>query len=107
MKVTTEELSKIGFVKTEKNKWVYWDDYILDDINPEYGYFLYVTVSFPKKDWGSLEYNFSKIILHRHYNYEMWCEMEDYYDCNKIYEGNIDSIEDLEWLLNKTGIKLK
>lgn len=100
-----EILEKHGFIKTEKNKLIYWDDYLLKDINPEYGYFLYATLSIPKKDWGRLDYNFSTLVLHRHYDYDRWVNEEEYYDINKIYEGLIENEEDLKFILTKTGIK--
>ena len=105
--ITKEILEKYGFKKTENNRGMYCDDYLLDDINPEYGHFLYATISVPKKDWGRLEYNFSTIVLHRYYNYEQWIEDGDYYDTQKVFEGNIDSEEDLLFVLDRCAISPK
>jgi len=102
--ISKEALEKYGFKKTEKNRLVFWDDYLLEDVNTKYSYFLEATLSIPKKDWGSLEYNFSKLILHRIYDYEAWIEDREYYDTQVVYEGLIENEEDLKFILNKTCI---
>ena len=93
-------------LKRQKNRLIYWDDYLLEDINPKHDYFLEATLSVPKKDWGSLEYNFSTLILHRCYHYDSWVNEDKYYDANKIYEGLIENENDLKFILTKTGIKI-
>lgn len=84
-----------GFTKTLKNKWVYWNDYLLKDVNPNYPYFLYATLHIPKKITGKIEYDVCKIILHRYYDLNFWNEESDYYDTKPVYEGLIESYEDL------------
>ena len=105
--ITKEILENHGFKKTEKNKLIYWDDYLLDDVNPELGYFLHATISYPKKDWGRLEYNFSTIVLHRYYDYQQWSKDSDYYDTQKVFEGLIESEEDLLFILDRCAISPK
>jgi hypothetical protein len=105
--MTVENIIEQGFNKTLKNKWVFWNDYVLEDINPEYSYFLYATLHVPKKESKDIEYNFCKIILHRHYDLDFWNEESDYYDTKTVYEGLIESNEDLTFLLKKTGTKGK
>lgn len=107
-----EILEKYNFVKTEKNKWVFWDDYLLSDINSKYPYFLYCTIHIPrnkklKEETVNIEYDCTKIILHRHYNLEYWNEDDSnqgYYDTKLVYEGLLETEEDLLFLLNKLYI---
>lgn len=106
MKVVKKDIiEKYGFKKIEKNRFIYWDDYLLENINPEYGYFLKATLSVPKKDYGRLEYNFSTLILHRYYDYDSWVNENNYYETNKIYEGLIENENDLKFILTKTSVK--
>lgn len=80
---------------------------MLTDINPKYPYFLYATLHVPKKISGELEYDVCKIILHRHYNLDLWNKESEYYDTKVVYEGLIESSEDLTFILKNTGIKGK
>lgn len=99
-----QRLKKIGFNKTDNNKWVHCNDYVLNTINPKYGYYLYATIHIPKKYTDSLENNFSKIVVHRCYDLQQWNKGSEYYDYKVVYEGVIDTEEYLELLLIKLGI---
>ena len=100
------DLEKFGFKKTEKNKWAFWNDYLLDKINGEIGYFLNCTIHIPKYTKGEFDYRYDccRIVLHRNYNLEYWNEDNEYYDTEEVYYGIIDSDEFLELLLNKLCI---
>lgn len=104
MNITEDVLKKYGLIKTEKNTSVFRDDYLMN-INSKYDYFLQAILSVPKKDWDNLEYNFSILTVHRVYNYEEWREKGDFYDFKVVYEGKIDTEEDLEFILTKTCVK--
>lgn len=100
-----ENIEKLGFVKTDKNIWAFWNDYLLKDINPKIGHFLNCTLHVPKSKSGQYEYDVCKIILHRAYDRDFWSSGSDYYDIEKVYEGYIDNVKELEHLLKRLGIK--
>lgn len=104
------DLYKHGFEKLPRKLWVSWDDYVLEEINSEYGYYLRATLHYPIKqyvDSKSLEYRMSKIILHRHLSYERFEDNLKDGESKLVYHGLIESDEDLEFLLVKLGIKKK
>ena len=101
-------LDKYNFKKTEKDLWVGWHDYLLTDINPEYGFFLKATLHYPRKAWleskGDIEHRMFKIILHRYYSYERIEEFLKDRESEVVYKGLIENNEDLDFLLHKLGI---
>lgn len=99
-----EILEKFGFVKQDKNTWAFWDDYLLDDLNPNYPHFLRVTVHIPKGKGGNIEYQVAKVILHRSFDRQnIHTHLQDG-DSKLVYEGFLETQEDFEFVLNKTGI---
>lgn len=65
-----EDIESLGLKKASKNQWIGWEDYYLEKISGEYGYFLYATLHFPRlyNKSNRVTDNHFKIILHRHYN---------------------------------------
>jgi len=101
-------LDKYNFKKTEKDLWVGWHDYLLTDINAEYGFFLKATLHYPRKAWleskGDIEHRMFKIILHRYYSYESFERTFEDGESYLVYKGLIENNEDLDFLLHKLGI---
>lgn len=102
--LTKETLEKYKFIKTEKNKDVYYEDYLAKEINTKFPYFSHLTLHVPKKIRNSIEFNNSKLILHRYYNLESWNKNKEHYDTKTIYEGLLENEEDLKFILNKTQV---
>lgn len=59
------DIESIEFKKRSNNQWVGYNDYILETISGEYGYFLNCTVHVPRMD------DMYKIYVHRHLNGEV------------------------------------
>lgn len=99
-------LNKYNFKKTEKDLSVFSKDYFLESINGDYGYYLHATLSIPKKTSNTdLEYNFSKLIIHRYKNYRE--RLDEYLadgESRVLYYGLIENEEDLKFILTKTGV---
>jgi len=103
------DLTKFGFIKTEKNTWVVWKDYIYDDLRSDYGYYLRASIHEPfvgKITSPDIDCYMYQIIVHR-YEYdrthiEQWLEEGE----SRIsYHGLIPSEEFFEELLVNLGIK--
>lgn len=97
-------LDKYNFKKTEKDLWIGWHDYLLSDINPEYGYFLYATLHYPRKPYLESDNLECKIILHRYYQYSRVEQNLEEGESEMVYKGLIENNSDLEFILKKTGI---
>lgn len=100
-------LEKHGFVKTEKNIWVGWKDYLLDDFLSNYGYYLRATLHEPyKNDSPDITNHMYKIIVHRYAidreHIEQWLQEGE---SRIVYKGLIESEEYFEKLLINLGIK--
>lgn len=101
------DLQKYNFTKTDKNFWVFWNDYLLTDINPEIGYYLKCTISIPKridKEKSNWDYDKCKIILHRSVSYSTIDINLENGDSIVVYDGYIHNDSDLEFLLDRLGI---
>jgi hypothetical protein len=105
------DIESLGFIKTFKNQWIGWNDYYLNTISGEYGYFLHATLHFPKGYIKSkrLEDNFFRIIVHRYYNSEedSTTSIDKMLDDNEseiVYQGLINNKSELKRLLIKLGI---
>lgn len=59
-----EDIESLEFKKRLNNQWIGWNDYILETISGEYGYFLTCTLHVPRMD------GLYKIYVHRHLNNE-------------------------------------
>jgi len=55
-----DDINEEGFIKREKDQWAGWNDFYLDTISGQVGYFLSATLHKPRMD------NIYKIYLHRH-----------------------------------------
>lgn len=101
--ITQDDLFELGFEKTIKNCWIGWNDYILNEIQGEYGYYLRITIHIPKVDkWGGSQEMLTKILIHRYYNGEEPNRMEEFLndgESEQIYLGNIRNKEHLKQLL--------
>lgn len=96
-----------GFVKTEKNLWMGWKDYLLDDLPGSYGYYLRATLHEPcKNDSPDITNNMYKVLVHRYAfdrdRIEEWLKEGE---SRIVYEGLIESEEYFEKLLINLGIK--
>ena len=103
-------IKKYGFVKTEKDFWIGWHDYLLKGINPKYGYYLYATLHYPRNAYlksNDISFRMCKIILHRYYDYEYFENQFKEGESQIVYRGLIENDEDLEFLLVKLGIVAK
>jgi len=107
-----QDIEELGFKKTFKNQWIGWEDYYSGDVSGEYGYFLYVTLHFPR--WyhkpKRLEDRFFKVIMHRYFvtDEDETTSIED--NINKgeselVYKGTIKNKSELKRLLVQLGIK--
>ena len=109
--ITKEEIHELGFIKTLKNAWIGWEDYILNEIQGEYGYYLRITLHIPKVALWDNQEMLTKILIHRYYNGEEPERLEEFLhdkESEQIYLGNIRSKEHLKQLLidlfiNKDG----
>lgn len=98
-----EDIESLGFVKQSKNWWIGYDDYLLESISGEIGYYLKATLHVDKTD------NSAKILLHRYYNCEdfWWKDREtalEEGDSKVIFEGYIKSINELKKVIKYLGI---
>lgn len=100
--ITEQELFDLGFEKTVKNCWIGWKDYILNEIQGDYGYYLRITIHIPKFALWCNQEMFTKILIHRYYNGEEPERIDEFLQNNEseqIYVGNIRSKEHLQQLL--------
>lgn len=100
-------LTKYGFEKTEKNQWIGWYDYLLKDINSQYGYYLRATLHVPRDAYlnsDRLEHRMYKVMLHRYFEEGNIDKQMDEGEAKLVYEGLIESDEDLDFILKKTGV---
>lgn len=107
-----EDLESLGFEQTVKNQWVGWNDYVSNYVNPNYGYYLYVTLHFPRSYVTSdrLEHNLFKIIAHRYFCNE---DIENLTNVDEkikedesrvLYEGLIKNLSELKQALTMIGV---
>lgn len=98
-----EDIESLGFEKRLNNQWIGWDDYILDDISGEYGYFLQCTLHAPKMD------NFYKIYVHRYLNEDVNTIESSINngESELVYKGAIKNKSELKKLMVQLGIKIK
>lgn len=106
-----EDIESLGFNKSLKTQWVGWYDYYSGNVSGKYGYYLYVTLHFPKLYNISerLEDNLFKIILHRYYvsNSDETTNIESKIkegESEVVYKGKINNKSELKKLLKQLGI---
>lgn len=97
-------LQELGFIRQEKDCWIGFNDYLLDDLNPEYPHFLRVTVHVSRWTTGNIEQRCSKIIIHRSFDRLTVDYTLESGDSKVVYVGLLETEEDLKFILNKTGI---
>jgi hypothetical protein len=100
-------LEKYGFEKTKKNQWIGWHDYLLKDINSKYGYYLRATLHVPRDAYLNsdlLEHRMYKVMLHRYFLEGDIDRQVEEGEAIVVYVGLIESDEDLDFVLKKTGI---
>lgn len=103
--ISDEVLQKYGFNKTEKNRRAFWNDYLLENISPSYGYFLHCTIHVPKYvNEKNIDYSCYELVLHRYYSYDQFSKESEYYDFELIYKGRISNESDLRFILEKTEV---
>ena len=112
--ITEEEVLATGFKKAKKGTWIWCDDYYLNNINPEYGFFLYCTLHVPTEVWrkgDKIETKMCKIVLHRYYKVEDPTSNWDWSFSNGestvVYNGMIENEKHLRKLLIDLGINGK
>ena len=106
MKRVKDKLEQIGAKKLDKRHLsIFNEDYLLEEINPKYGYYLHATIHIPidsTNEEASIEYKFSRVILHRYFSHK---EINDISDENRqVFEGYIKSGQELENTLKQLGI---
>jgi len=96
-----EDIESLGFVERLKNQWIGWKDYVKDIINPEYEYFMRVTLHTPRM--GDLY----KIYVHRYLQNERddIDGLINYGESERIYKGLIKNKSELKSLLKKLNIE--
>lgn len=102
-----EILLKLGFVKQEKAMWIGYHDYLLDELNHDYPHFLRVTISLPRgvtENTVNFEHRCAKIILHRNFDRTRISTYLAEGDSKLVYEGLLNSREDLLFILYNTGV---
>jgi len=105
--INKETIEKHGFIKTEKNKWMGWKDYVYNNLRNDYGYFLRATIHEPTSYSGNdIYYKMFKIIIHRYaYDVKTVDEWLEQGESNVVYLGLIPTEEYFETLLGNLGIK--
>lgn len=107
-----DDIENLGFKKSLRNQCIGWDDYYFGKtINPEYDYFLYLTLHVPSQRFNSnfIRDNQFKLIVHRYYisdSYET-THIESNInsgDSEIIYKGLIRNISELKKILIQTGV---
>ena len=96
-----EDIKDLGFRKRLKNQWIGLKDYIKNITNPEYEYFMTVTLHTPTMG------NLYQIYVHRH----LQSDQDDiegqinYGESELVYKGLIRSKSELKILLNMLNIE--
>ena len=94
-----EDIESLGFKKSNKNSWIGYKDYYLNNINPAYPYFLFATIHIPIRD------DMYKIMVHRYYNENEEIYMEDNYrEPTCVFIGKIKNKSELKRLLKQLNI---
>lgn len=94
-----QDIESFGFKKSNKNSWIGYKDYFLDNINPEYPYFLFATIHVPIRD------DMYKILVHRYYNEDEPIDEDDNYrEPTCVYVGRIKNKSELRKILLCTKI---
>jgi hypothetical protein len=106
-----EDIESLGFEKSKKNQWVGYEDYFSGNVSGEYGYFLYVTIHYPRLYTKSkrVEDNLFKIIVHRHYTSNEYETSNIDYSLNTnesevVFKGTIKNKHELERVLTMLNI---
>ena len=95
----SSDIESFGFKKSNKNSWVGYKDYFLDNINPEYPYFLFATIHVPIRD------DMYKILVHRYYSEDEPIDEDDNYkEPTVVYIGMLNDSIDLGFILKMTKI---
>ena len=106
MKSVKDKLEQVGAKKLDKKYLsVFSEDYLLEEINPEYGYYLHATIHIPidsVNEDDSIEYKFSRVILHRYFSHKAINDISD--ENRQVFEGYIRSGQELENTLKQLGI---
>ncbi len=100
-----KDIKEIGFNQLNKNIWIGYTDFLLDKINPEYGFYLHSTIHFPIKqfrDSDKLELKFLKIYVHRYFEESMDIYKSD--ESILVFEGLIKNKSELKKVLIQLGI---
>lgn len=98
-----EDIENIGFIKRLKNEWIGWNDYKADILNPEYGYFMRVTLHVPRPLKPKEQF---KIYVHRYLISED-AKIEEQLkqgESELVYKGLIKNKSELVKLLKQLGI---
>lgn len=106
-----EDIESLEFTKTFKNQWIDWEDYHLDRLPGNYGYFLHATLHFPRMYVKSnrFEDNQFQIIVHRHFISEEDCttsidkQLNDN-ESEVVYKGIIKNKQELKKLMQQLNI---
>ena len=106
MKSVKDKLEQIGAKKLDKRHLsIFNEDCLLEEINPEYGYYLHATIHIPidsTNEEDSIEYKFSRVILHRYFSHKEFDANNN--DSRQVFEGYIRSGQELENTLKQLGI---
>lgn len=111
--ITKQEIIKTEFFPAINKTWVWSDDFYLDNINPQYSYFLYCTLHIPTDIWRKgksldISNKMCKIILHRYYDIdnpsEYWDKGFDEGEREVVYKGFIRDKKHLKELIKDLGI---
>ena len=95
----SSDIESLGFKKSNKNSWFGYKDYFLENINPEYPYFLFATIHVPIRG------DMYKILVHRYYNEDESIDEDDNYrEPTCVYVGKIKNKSELSQLLKRLNI---
>lgn len=101
MELSKEDIESLGFTKRLKNQWIGWKDYIKDIPNPEYEYFMRVTLHTPTVG------NLYKMYVHRYLQNERddIDGLINYGESERIYKGLVKNKLELKRLLKQLNIE--
>lgn len=111
MKFISESDILFKYTKCEKDNWMGWRDYISEELNPNYPYYLRHSVHLPRiiiPESKNAEHNQVLIYVHRYYrgiveyDYGKTIYSEERLGESKcVFRGHIGSMEELYLVLSK------